>query len=496
MKITISNEIIDRISEDGTVVSRIPKTNQYLYLDKDSILEQGRYSVVADIDPDSLYIYGSNDPTKPGAKMRGETLLQHYEYDKQYDPQEQATRKQSNQEKQMQQGNQVEQQSQSTARQQQLQQGNQAVQPVLQYPDASQKYSKEQFRQLKLGQKHHIDISNYWDIRLSAEQMKQLRLMQENAVDIQKLGYNHPSVPAEVLVELRTGHKAGYDMSKYDWRNMSAKQLTQIRIGLEHNVDVSKYAFRAYSDTQMKQLRLGLQNGLDITLYRNPRFTDKQMYTMRCNQLFEKIKAKLKELFESVKQFFRESSLMQIRAKVMDKVSQGLDKTVEVLSREEMVQGAFRNQPVPEVTLDDRINETVQDIKELLVAQELIPEEVLYNKDISEQMNQRIQQALDKLMQPENIQNVDNQEQIVEETAKFILQDTGALMPEQIEIQKTQVQDLTAEQNEWAGMTDREIMDAIGEEMAQETVMSQEELQKMADEAMLESQMQDMVMEM
>ncbi|MBO5239633.1 MAG: hypothetical protein J6B50_12790 [Lachnospiraceae bacterium] len=438
MKVTISNEIIDRVEEDGMVVSRIPKTNQYLYLKPESILATGEHSIVANLEPTKLYTVGEKNPEQPGTMIRGETLSKYYEYEKQYDPQEQAARRLEQQARK-----QTETQRQQTNNVQQAATKQTISQPVQQQPvqqqavpqqappvSLEQKYSKEQFKQLKLGQKHHLDISQYWNIQLSAGQMKELRLMQENAVNIEKLGYNHPSVPVDVLEELRLGHKAGYDMSKFDWRNMSAKQLTQIRLGLEHNVDVSKYAFRAYSDAQMKQLRLGLQNGLDITSYRNPRFTDKQMYSMRCSQLFERIMEKLRDLFESVKRFLQESSLNQIRKKVMEKVSNGLERTADVISGEKSMQ-FFMKQQIPEETLDARINETVQDIKELLVSQELVSEEVLHNQTISEQMNTRIREAVDKLMQPENIQNTVNQEQIIEETAESVVRDAGARIQEQ-----------------------------------------------------------------
>jgi len=64
-------------------------------------------------------------------------------------------------------------------------------------------YTKEQFRQIQLGRKHHLDVSHYWDIKLSSEQMKQLRLMLEQGININQYGYNHPSVPADVLQDRR-----------------------------------------------------------------------------------------------------------------------------------------------------------------------------------------------------------------------------------------------------------------------------------------------------
>lgn len=485
MKITISKEIIDRVTDNGTVVSRIPKTNKYLYLHPDAIVSQGEFSISAEIDETSRYTVGEKDLSKGVTMMLGAKLAEHYAYEQQYDPDEQKARNEQNQEARKEEKVAQQKQPENAA------QGTTVYKTAPQQaPDLQQKYSKEQFRQLKLGQKHHLDISQYWDIRLSAEQMKQLRLMQENAIDIAKLGYNDPSVPVEVLNELRLGHNAGYNMQKYDWRHMTAKQLSQIRLGLEHNIDVAQYAYSAYTDVQMKQLRLALQNNLDITPYRNPRFTEEQMYRMRCSQLLERIKEKLKELFDSVKRLFQESSLNQIKTKIMEKVSDGLEKTADFLSREDLMQDPF-GQRVQTETLDDRIQETVQDIKELLVAQELVSENVLYDEAMSVQMNAQIKEALDKLMQPENIQNMKNQEEILTKAAENVMEEAGVdLTTQSIKQEQTLAQLQEVEQpaeqgqkpikvqlepNEWSleGLTDKEIFERIGEEMLLEEQITQ-----------------------
>lgn len=529
-KIIIAKNIVARTEEDGTLVSRIPGRNQYLYLKPESILTQDEHFILAQIDTHKSYTVGAEDPTKPGIWMRGETLSEYYKYDENYDPLVKQMIREREARDNGQTGNTTAQTTTQTTTQNSSTQQNRnqpQVNPRPQQPLQPPKFSKEQFRQLKLGQKHHLDISRYWNPNLSADQMKQLRLMQENAVDIAGLGYNHPSVPPEVLEELRLGHKAGYNMNQYDWRHMAPGQIREIRLGLEQGLDVSKYGFRAYSAEQMKQLRLGLQNGLDITAYRNPHFTDRQMYSMRCSQIFERIKEKLKELFESWKEFFRHSSLSQIRGAVLNKVAQGLDQTVEALSSREAVQGPFRNQSVPEVTLDDRIQETVQDIKELLVSQELAPEGILEDGKLSEAMNDRIRQALDELIQPENIQNLENQAQIIAESAEAVIQAAGAELPaqdmeqaqQQMEVQtKEMVQEAAQENqgiqqsetplgaeldgkpegqmelpleeggkelpeesaidnlNEWDGLSDEELFEKIGEEMrleAQAAAMDQ-----------------------
>ncbi len=508
MRVTISNEIIDRTEPDGSVITRIPKRNEYLYLERESVLAHGEHGIVAELEPDRYYVVGGKDPDSTAVrKERGETLSKNYTYIEKYDP---LVKMAGNQQKQRDRSQQQPESPTERLTGQKQQTGMAESKKGLQAQSVEQsvnvrqqqtvpKYSREQFRQIKLGQKHHLDTSQYWDIHLSPEQMKQLRLMQENAVNIAGLEYNKPSVPADVLEELRLGHKAGFDMSQYNWKNMDSGQLREIRIGLEHRVDVSQYAYPAYKAEQMKQLRLGLQSGLDIAMYRNPWFTDKQMYSLRCRQIFDKIKVKCKELFESVKDFFRNSSLNQIRMAAWNKIEQGLDRTIEALSTKEAVQGAFRNQNVPEVTLDDRIRETVQDIKELLVAQELVSEDVMNNTEVSEQMNTRIKEALDRLMQPENIQNIENQGHIIEETAKNVIEETGAVLPEESlqpenreqmneqagqekDLQETrntsgaEAEDWNAEAEEWnpENVSDKELFGRIGEEMMLEAQAAQD----------------------
>ena len=83
-------------------------------------------------------------------------------------------------------------------------------------------------------------------------------------------------------------------------------------------------------------------------------------------------------------------------------------------------------------------------------------------------MNTRIREAVDKLMQPENIQNTVNQEQIIEETAESVVRDAGARIQEQ---PMQQEQEPEAEYEDgWnqEGLSDRELFERIGEEMRME----------------------------
>lgn len=486
-KIIISKNIIERVEEDGVIVSRIPGTRSYLYLNPEAILEEGDKAILAEIKSDERYVMGSSNPETPGRTVRGELIQGYYRYMEQYDPQFQNSMVLNQKQKQQEQARtatQTQEHSQAANRKSQQeqavkQQTEQAqAQTAQQNSTINQKYSKEQFKQLKLGQKHHLDISQYWNIRLSAEQMKQLRLMQEAGVNIDKLGYNNPKVSEGMLNELRLCHRAGYSLDGINWQMMNEGQLKEIRLGMEQRLDVSQYAFSAYSQEQMKQLRLGLKNGLDITGYRNPHFTVQQMYSLRCSQIFEQIKLKLKQLFESVKQFFIEGSLSKIHMAIMDKVAQGLDKTVEALSQKEMVQGPFHNQEVPEITLDDRIRETIQDIKEVLVAQELIPETVLEDKALSDRLDTRIREGLDSLMQPENIQNVENQEQIVSNIADELIHETGAVLPKP---------DMQAEQMEKAKMNKAEQSQSEQKEHSGQSQVTDEEWEKLSDKEKMES---------
>ena len=194
---------------------------------------------------------------------------------------------------------------------------------------------------------------------------------------------------------------------------------------------------------------------------------------------------------------------------VMDMVAQGLDKTVEALSQKEMVQGAFRNQDVPEISLDDRIRETVQDIKEMLVAQELVPETVLEDETLSERLDDRIREGLDSLMQPENIKNTENQEQIVSGLADDVLQETGAVLPkfklqseapEEVRINEAkQVQSQTEQEvysgqsqetdeakDDWDSLSDREKMEALAWEELE--ALEQEYVSDEAEWMLMEAQ--------
>lgn len=484
-KIIISKSIVERIEEDGMIVSRIPGTKKYLYLNPEAVLEEGDKALLAEIKSGERYTMGDINPEKSATRVRGELIQGYYRYYEAYDPQlkdtmvlDQTQQQSQSAAAQKQQTKVADQPRESSQPVSQAEQKQDQAQTAQQQSTINVKYSREQFKQLKLGQKHHLDIAKYWDIHLSAEQMKQLRLMQEAGVKIDELGYNHPGVSAGMLNELRQCHRAGYSLEGIRWQMMNEGQLKEIRLGMEQRLDISQYSFPAYSAEQMKQLRLGLKNGLNITPYRNPHFTVQQMYSLRCSQIFEQIKLKLKQLFDSAKQFLQQGSLSRIHMAVMDKVAQGLDKTVEALSQKEMVQGPFHNQEVPEISLDDRIRETVQDIKEMLVAQELVPETVLEDKALSERLDTRIREGLDSLMQPENIQNTENQEQIVSGLADEVLQETGAVLPKP---------DMQAEQIEKAKINEAEQSQSEQKEHSGKSQVTDEEWEKLSDKEKMES---------
>lgn len=499
-KIIISRNIVERIEEGGVIVSRIPGTKSYLYLNPEAVLEEGDKALLVEIKNNERYIMGDINPEKPYTTVRGELIQGYYRYYEKYDPQfqnsmvlnpaqkeSQATLAQNQQQAEQAQSqtrtaaaDQTQKPSQTANQKAQSakaekQQAQSQARTVEQPAAINQKYSKEQFKQLKLGQKHHLDISQYWNIRLSAEQMKQLRLMQEDGVKIDELGYNNPKVNAEMLKELRLCHRAGYSLGKINWQMMNEGQLKEIRLGMEQRLDISQYSFPAYTAEQMKQLRLGLKNGLDITQYRNPHFTVQQMYSLRCSQVFEQIKMKLKQLFDSVKQFLQQGSLAKIHTAVMDKIAQGLDRTVESLSQKEVVQGPFRNQEVPEISMDDRIRETVQDIKEMLVAQELVPEAVLQDKALSERMDTRIREGLDSLMRPEN-QKAESQEQIVSNIADEVIQETGAVLPK-FKLQLETPEKIQTAEHSQSGQTEK----------SGQSWVTDEEWEKLSDKEKMES---------
>lgn len=454
MRITINKSaLLDRVESDGTIVSRIPGTNSdYLYLDKVDVISQDDRTIVAELQDATRY-YVNDRANKGNVRLiNGSELYKHYEYLERVDP---AKRQESQNQTEETKGQPQKSNSQPNQAVQHVEQPQPAPAAaaqgqnvyVDQIPGGTQNtiqnhYTKEQFRQIQLGRKHHLDVSHYWDIKLSSEQMKQLRLMLEQGININQYGYNHPSVPADVLQEMRLGHLAGTNMSQFRWQFMSCDQLRQIRIGAEKGLDVAQYAFSAYATDQMREMRLALQSRLDVAKLRNPHFTAAQMRAERHRMVWERIRESLRSIWEEFKSMLQESSLGKLKDHILDRINQGLDRTTEALTGENSM-NPFKQQVSAE-TMQDRIQETVQDIKELLVAQELVPEKILYDKALSAAMSQRIQNALDQLMQPDSIQNVENQETIMDQTAEQILQDSGVkleLKEESAELNLSQQQE-------------------------------------------------------
>lgn len=494
MKITISEELIERTEtgSDGYLVSRIPgKQNIFLYLQKGDIVSQDEHTVLAEINEEKQYLVGSRDGGRKVAWSAGK-LLENYQYEEIYDPQIRAEKQKTERDIQPKTEKQR-QQKQVTTRQDHNVQSkanmeNQTVKQQYQNIKQSQPeqqtqveqqrqrtYSKEQFRQLKLGEKHHVDITKIWNIELKAEQMKQLRLMLEDGIQVDQLKYNDPSISAEVMSELRLCNRQNGEINNINWRRMNADQLKQIRLGMEHNIDIKQYAYPAYTNEQMRQLRLALQSKLDIAAYRNPHFTEKQMYSMRCEQVWQKIKDAIKSLWHTFIDHLHLDNLNRIRLNIMQHVERGLGQIADQIQNTPDI--FMDRHPELVETLDDRINETVQDLKELLVAQELVSEEVMTDAAISQRFEERIRRTLDELMQPDAIQNPDMQNEIINKSAEELIRESGAELPAEAELQ--QLDDKTHGKGEKAEpvmneetidnmMSDQELMDKIGEEMRAE----------------------------
>lgn len=454
-EITISKELITEVTKDKTVISRVPgRRADYLYLKPEEIVAEDQYTIKAQINPDKLYVVGGKNPSQPGGLMRGNELLKNYVYETRYDP-EQRTQVREQQERTRSAGKPVHREPQQSQQQKQSQQRTQMQQertrsagkPVYREPQQPQQqmqpqqrnvtYTPDQFRQLRLGEKHHVDITKYWDIRLGADQMRQLRMMMEDGVDIQQAGYTDPSIRVDQLEELRKTHKGGYTVD-YNWKAMDADQMREIRLGMEHGVKTQQYHWPAYSADQMRQLRLGLQAGMDITGYRNPHFTARQMYSIRMQKVWERIRTQLRRLWESFKEAIHLENLGKIRTQVMDKV-------VNYLENPDVVRGISPKE-VPVETMDDRIRDTIQDIKEILVSQELADEAILTDTKLSEQMDNRIRSALDDLVKPETIANVEKQDAVIQQAADDILKDTG--VTEKVEQQETELKALEQQKSE------------------------------------------------
>lgn len=429
-EITISKELIAEVTKDKTVISRVPgRRADYLYLKPEEIVAEDQYTIKAQINPDKLYVVGGKNPSQPGGLMRGNELLKNYVYETRYDP-EQRTQVREQQERTRSAGKPVHREPQQSQQQKQSQQR-------IQMQQRNVTYTPDQFRQLRLGEKHHVDITKYWDIRLGADQMRQLRMMMEDGVDIQQAGYTDPSIRVDQLEELRKTHKGGYTVD-YNWKAMDADQMREIRLGMEHGVKTQQYHWPAYSADQMRQLRLGLQAGMDITGYRNPHFTARQMYSIRMQKVWERIRTQLRRLWESFKEAIHLENLGKIRTQVMDKV-------VNYLENPDVVRGISPKE-VPVETMDDRIRDTIQDIKEILVSQELADEAILTDTKLSEQMDNRIRSALDDLVKPETIANAEKQDAVIQQAADDILKDTG--VTEKVEQQETELKALEQQKSE------------------------------------------------
>ena len=461
MRITIDRSLVQAETEKD-VISRIPGrrpdgVESYLYLKKEDIVSSDKNTIVANIENGHNYIVGGKNPDGAATLIRGETLQKSYIYAKQFDPeqrqqaaeqrQQTAVQRQVTQQvngQKQQQVQQVSRQQQAVQqdagqRQQQVQQVSgqrQQAQPVQQQQAPqqtaqqsqrlNQSYSRDQFRQLKLGQKNHVDVTKFWNIHLQPEQMRELRLMLESNVAVDQLGYNNPKISAEQLSELRRCHKQGL-IPPENWKQLKVDQLAEIRRGMEAGVDTRQYGWPGYTAGQMKELRLGLTAGFDISGYRNPHFAESQMRGMRHQQIFEQVKEQLKALWEKFKEFFHLNNLNRIWESVTEKVSDYMDTEVSMHER------MFATQ---EDTLDDRIKETVADIKELLAAQELVPEEVMTNQAVSEQIESRIRTALDDLMKPETIADKAAQEAVIEQAATETIKQAGATLNKATTVQE------------------------------------------------------------
>lgn len=469
MDITINQTLIDRYEKD-IMVSRIPGmsqtgSNSYLYLPIGNILKKKGEQLVADIQPDKLYVIGGKNNDSGATMVRGESLISHYVYEKRFDPRYQQRNdnrtnmvKQEDRTERVKTATEPSEQRKTEPVTEPLNRSQRRMEiPAGQIPGAERNvsYSREQFRQLRLGQKHYVDITQYWNIRLSAEQMQQLRMMQENGIEVQKLGYNHPEVSAERLSEIREMHSKGYTPPE-NWQALNAGQLREVKKGMMAGVDTRVYGWPAYSVSQMEQLRLALARGYDVKGYRNPNYSASQMRMMRQSQVLQEIKETLRNLWEKFKQLFQNLKLNQIKDRAVEKIMDwaGMEETMQ----QRMVM-------TPEDTLDSRIKEAVDDIREVLASQELVPETVMTDAAVAEKMNQRIQEALQRLMQPDTIQNAEIQEKVINETADALVADAGLK-----NVAEVKVQEILADE------TIQEQMPV--EDLPEETVINKAELYK------------------
>lgn len=248
-------------------------------------------------------------------------------------------------------------------------------------PVDMQKYSKEQFREIRKGLRQHVDVKVYQSVQFNAKQMKQLRLSLKDHINVSS--WASPYVPADKMKELRTGIKKGiqFGPDKIDHRLYDAAQIREIRLGFEKGVMVKEYLNPVLSAEQMHELRIGLQLGLDISRYNDPSFSVDQMRILKRDMIMDNIREIIERWLE----------------KIRDAIDMVAGRAVERM----VADMEHREMRSPEQIKIDTMQDVVQEIKYLLVESELVPASAYDDQEFEFKIKEQLDELVNHLAEPE-----------------------------------------------------------------------------------------------
>lgn len=136
-------------------------------------------------------------------------------------------------------------------------------------------------KELQLCKEVGADVEKLKALKFNALQLSEIRKGILAKVDVSK--YFNPKLSWTAMEEMRLEMQQKVDMTEYRKQGFDTQQLSQIRQGILDDVDVSTYAKKEYFADQMKQIRLGLSktDGVPVIFYLDPAFSSQQMREIR-----------------------------------------------------------------------------------------------------------------------------------------------------------------------------------------------------------------------
>lgn len=486
-KFTINKRTLVEEQADGYILTRVPNSNMdyYLLLKEDEVLSDDEQTLVAEWDSEQALnvlprIYDGDKTRRPTLKeaiaesqrpegviqMKAEELYKdYYEYDEKKDPEQRELARQAREQKRqaaLSRSDQVK----GTIQKGNGQQGKSTMQSAAQERNASQNqqqqlspaeemarrraqiqhYSKAQFREIRKGVRQRLDTSLYRNIDLSPKQMRELRLAMKAGLDVTK--FNSPYISAKHMKELRIGAKRGVkmDLEKLDHSLYNEDQIHELRRGFEKKLTVKNYLNPEYSARQMRELRLGMQAGLDIAVFDDIRLTADQMHSVRKQMVLEHIGDILKRMCEDIREWLSEK-MKRIAEHLMARYQQ----------REPMTQEQIK---------EARINEAVQDIKDVLIQSELLPEAAYENEELDNRIKEQVENLVEYVQEnPEQ-----DLEQPAEEAAMDVCMAAG-VEPDNLEEEKVVSID---QENEFVMAMEKAVEQAMQQAYEMDEVIEEE----------------------